>query len=607
MKPSPFFRRLFWCALLLSAQEIYQLGEIEVTFPSLPPSASTTFIPIDSSWTQLDLESALQRIPGVVLRKTGWWESFSTISIRGSFPRHSTIYLEDLPLNSIFTGGWNLNDVPISALEKLEVSVSPGGYSGWSVPIGGILRLRLRSEPSSAFSLTTGSFSSRNFAFHHFSPQGGVSYRRLYSSADFPFWSNAGTPENPDDDSLQYRQNNWINREEISLRTSLKGKRPINTNLLFLKKEQGLAGLGYASTQNAKIAEEQTAMVFQCYTCQPLFSLYAYQNRSAYSDLYSELSLQPTHNVYRALLFGGTFQHPLSTSLSLNWSFREELFRIQKYHTSEFPPLYRRFLSYAGMRYQGNKRLEWAGGVEWAGFRSPWKGSLFIPTGWLGYTAPMKKGWLFGHIWTGGKVPSFSEQYGDFGFLVPNPELKEERSVGMGFGARLSRDKWQWELSVFGYLGRNWIVLWQNSQRSIQAYNAQRVQALGIESRLIGRLGKSNFSIQFTQQEVKDISDTVYRGKQLPGQPQYQSFTAIDFPAFANSILRLEWEHIYGWYLDRANLYPIMRRNLISIVWEIKNPAVHIRIDNLLNRATQDFLGFPRPGRTFLLTIQHIL
>ncbi|MHA2611995.1 MAG: TonB-dependent receptor plug domain-containing protein [bacterium JZ-2024 1] len=599
--------RIFFFLFISAGGEILGLGEIEVVAPRFSPFRPTVSFSVDPSWTFLDMERRLKEVPGIFFRKTGWWESFSTLSLRGTFSHHTAVYLEELPLNSPFTGGWNLSEFPLSSVERVEIYTAPTSIVGAPQPIGGAIRLYLRSSPSTSFSFTSGSFSSRVFSFHHIASSGGISYRKSHSSGDFPYWNNNGTPENPLDDFRQYRQNNRISRDELLLRKTFSREKSLSASLFLLQKSQGLAGTGYVSTTQAHLDEDLASFLFQCAFCTPSYSLYFHHNRMNYRDLLGELSLQKTHNTYRTLLFGATAQYPLSSRCMVTFSSRAEWFRLRHYFSSRFPPLYRRSVSYLGVTFQ--KKTRWSGelGGEYTFFRAPWRKAIFLPTGWLSYTFPWQKWSISSQLWVGGRVPSFSEQFGDFGFLVPNSDLQEERGRGFAVSLRPLHQSFSAQFTFFAWQGKDWIVLWQNSQRSIQAYNAQSVQAFGWEGMTKVSWGKSSVLVQTTLLDAEDRSDTIYRGKKVPGVPDVRLTVSFSLPFRSLAKFHVEWEYVRKFFLDRANLYPVDHRNSLSLVWEMRSPFLHIRLDNLLNKNTQDFLGFPLPGRTFLLTFQQKL
>ncbi|MFN4181681.1 MAG: TonB-dependent receptor domain-containing protein [bacterium] len=599
--------RFFLFFFLSAGGEILGLGEIEVSAPRLSFFRPTASFSVDPSWTFLDIQGHLKEVPGVFLRKTGWWENFSTLSVRGTFSHHTMVYLEDLPLNSPFTGGWNFSDFPFSAVERVEIYTAPTGITGAPLPIGGSIRLYLRSAPASSFSLTSGSFSSWNFSFHHLASSGGISYRKSHSSGDFLYWNNNGTPENLRDDFRQYRQNNRISREELLLRKTFSAEKSLSASLFLMQKSQGVAGTGYVSTTQASLENGQVSFLFQCSLCSPSYSFYISHTRLNYKDLLGELSLQKAHNTYRTLLFGVTAQHSLSSHLIVTFSSRAEWVRLRHYFSSRFPPLYRRTVNYLGITFQ--KNIRWAGefGGEYTFFHNPWRKAVSFPSGWLSYTFPWQKWRVSSQFWMGGRVPAFSEQFGDFGFLVPNPDLREERGQGIAVSLQPLRKFFPAQFTFFAWEGKNWILLWQNSQRSIQAYNAQSVQAYGWEGMAKGSWGKSSMVVQTTVLNVEDRSDTIYRGKRLPGVPDVHLTMSFSIPLQTVGEFNMEWEYVRKFFLDRANLYPVDRRSVLSLNWEMRSPSLRIRLDNLLNKKTEDFLGFPLPGRTFLITFHQRL
>jgi len=103
----------------------------------------------------------LSRTPGVQVRRFGGEGQPAEISIRGSTPAQVVVQLDGVPLNSAQSGGVNLATLPLSLLERIEVSRGGGSVQAGSGAIGGVVNLISRrpgGERRSDASFTGGSF-----------------------------------------------------------------------------------------------------------------------------------------------------------------------------------------------------------------------------------------------------------------------------------------------------------------------------------------------------------------------------------------------------------------------------------------------------------------
>lgn len=106
------------------------------------PSAFTTVINVDDYRDEVTTTAdLLSRTPGVQVRRFGGEGQPAEISIRGSTPAQVIVQLDGVPLNSAQSGGVNLATLPLSLLERIEVSRGGGSVQAGSAAIGGVVNL----------------------------------------------------------------------------------------------------------------------------------------------------------------------------------------------------------------------------------------------------------------------------------------------------------------------------------------------------------------------------------------------------------------------------------------------------------------------------------
>src|SRR5437867_12606057 len=86
------------------------------------PTAFTTELRAGTSGRALEsLSEVLGEAAGVHVDQYGGLGAFSTVSLRGAAAGQVTIYLDGVPLTSAAHGEVNLADLPITAVERVEI------------------------------------------------------------------------------------------------------------------------------------------------------------------------------------------------------------------------------------------------------------------------------------------------------------------------------------------------------------------------------------------------------------------------------------------------------------------------------------------------------
>ena len=68
-----------------------------------------------------DIGDILQQVPSTFIRRLGGLGSFSSVSIRGSSARQSTMYIDGIPLNPEGLSAINLSELPLHAFQQIDV------------------------------------------------------------------------------------------------------------------------------------------------------------------------------------------------------------------------------------------------------------------------------------------------------------------------------------------------------------------------------------------------------------------------------------------------------------------------------------------------------
>jgi len=201
-----------------------RLGEVVVTAPPAPaeaaredPTAFATVIDTTTAPTSVDtLAEALSDAVGVQVRRYGGLGDFSTVSIRGFAAGQVQVYLDGVPLSRGDNETVNLSDLPLDAVERVEVyrAATPLAFAQ-SGP-GGVVNIVTRrptTAPLTAASGSWGSFDTRKVDLARSAASGAWDYlafaHYLGSAGDFTFRNDLGTLTTADDREERRRNNGF--------------------------------------------------------------------------------------------------------------------------------------------------------------------------------------------------------------------------------------------------------------------------------------------------------------------------------------------------------------------------------------------------------------
>src|SRR5439155_24002326 len=237
------------------------LGEVVVTAPpareeapARDPTAFATVVDTTSAPTRVEtLGEALADTAGVQVRRFGGLGDFSTVSIRGSSAGQVQVYLDGVPLARAQNEVVNLADLPLDAVERVEVYRGTTPLAFAQAGAGGIVNVVTRrpgDTPVTGASASYGSFDTRKLDLTRSARVGPWEYlgfaHYLGSAGDFTFRNDLGTTANPADDRTERRENNAFDLGDLTGRV---GWRPDDTRAATLTSDtfvrrEGVPGVG---------------------------------------------------------------------------------------------------------------------------------------------------------------------------------------------------------------------------------------------------------------------------------------------------------------------------------------------------------------------------
>jgi iron complex outermembrane receptor protein len=651
-----------------------RLGEIVVTAPPEPeeargedPTAFATVVDTRTAPARVEtLAEALAETVGVQVRRFGGLGDFSTISVRGSSAGQVQVYLDGVPLSRGESEAVNLSNLPLDAVERVEVyrSTTPLGFAQ-SGP-GGVVNIvprRPGDAPLTGASVSYGSFDTRKVDLVRSARVGDWDYlgfaHYLGSAGDFTFLNDLGTTANPGDDRVETRRNNAFNLGNLTGRVGWRPAGPLAAALTTdtFVRDEGVPGVGSVQALDTSLRTvRQLAHLDGKLTSPgdlPLdtdASTYVVWERDRFRDPHAEISLAPTDTVNESTASGG--QVVVRSALGAH-HVPGVMAAIGHERFAEHDDLDPRPAPPDRTRLRGTlagqdeivawrDRLSIVPALRWEIFRDDFPGESGVPapaqssgtqindflSPRLGVrVTPVAPLTLLGNVGRWAREPNLTELFGTRGVVVGNPDLEPEKALNADVGFRLAVPPFgplagaSLEYAWFRNQVDDLIVFVQNSQNIIRPENVTsalvRGQEVAARAQLWRRIG---LAANYTHQDARDDGDVSFlRGKQLPGRPADEAFAHVELGwspkrplPYAPARLwpgRVYYEInvIADNFLDRANVRRVDSRLLHDAGIEIRLPLPGVALTfegkNLGDDRTRDVLGFPLPGRSFFATL----
>jgi iron complex outermembrane receptor protein len=638
------------CAVF-AGDDTVDIGEVVVQSevePTIDETSSAMVVepkkdaPLANTVVQL-----LEQTAGVNVRRFNGIDDFSALSLRGSTSSQVQIYLDDVPLVTAQGTLTDLNIIPMDALAGVEIyrGGSPGTLPESS--IGGVVILKSKPKPEE-FEWTVnagyGSFGTIRLGVGQAQAIGPFSYRftydRFQSDGDFTYTDDNGTTFNKADDQKVKRQNNAFQQNAFFSKFTYDISEDFRLEFVdsFLQKGQGVPGLGSRQSLNAHLTAWRNIAAINL-NKKHLFTqnldgrlnvFFDYLN-SLFDDPRGEIGLGPQSNDDKTYRFGE------SGWLSYAWG-RYQIIKFLLAHRSEFYVPH----TVVGAMTAGSRshRHSISTGLEdeinlWGErillvpsirFESTFNNlsdeaadsendaNDYQISAKLGVKAKLAGDFYFkGNAYRGFRQPTFTELFGDRGALIGNPELKPEKALNFdaGFVYRFpDLDLFTGGCAEVAYFENhidNLIQFLQTSQFTAKAQNLNNAVIRGVEASTRATfLDRLSLALHYTWQQAKDTSDTVTRGKFLPGRPQHQLGAMLVWREkwiedFATAVTA-QVHYDSGIFLDTQNLLEVKDRAILTagISFDLfERVTASFTARNITDDQTVDAVGYPLPGRSY--------
>lgn len=215
--------------------------------------------------TRDGLAEVVARTPGAHVRSLGGLGQFSSVSLRGSTGQQVGLFLDGVPLTSQYAGLFDLADLPIEGLSRVEIHRGYVPIAFGAAALGGAIDLRGATADDARPHVTAmigfGSFLTRQARAGVVlvpRPRLAIGMRVAYGGTrgNFPYYDDGGTPTWTFDDGMRRRVNAGYDRVLAQLRVDARrGAWRIGVQQLVVGKQQGIPGPAAAPARQATQSE----------------------------------------------------------------------------------------------------------------------------------------------------------------------------------------------------------------------------------------------------------------------------------------------------------------------------------------------------------------
>ena len=583
------------------------------------------------------LQNYLKSLTGMQVQHSGGLGDPVLLSVRGASGRQTTMLVNGVRINDAQGGGYDLSQIPVDMIERVEISAS-GSHGGlYDSAIGGTINIITRQqEYQNQIAAAVGnhgyySASARGNISNHISVYAGSEYSK--NNFDYPVpapWNgDARNTEEPLDNAEFFRHTAQLaaTTGDIVSQLSWQHQRK-NIPDYFRNSPENKAHYSTRevrfTTSNASVSDREG---FQL----PWSFALSHKNES-YRDPESSIGLGEDDNRYRlrhAEL--ATYPQWRSGNLTLRSGARAEFDDYQSRYVNDTDS--RECTTPQGLCDQTAEQqiFNLSAGADYR-ISTSWVTSANIyhrsyhtsnerthaedaartehRSSFTGASASFSHISAISEIALSARrsvrIPSLYERYGDRGLMLGNDELSAETSDNLSLDVRLFNQQSEVTLSAFSRKTKDTIVPIYDSRGVGRYLNVSDSVMQGIEAGLVHSeklwevtLEPSVSAATYTSELVSDVR--AFDGMQVPGI--YHDRYLFGLTAYYLShALTMDYELAGNLYLDSGNNNKgDIRRSLdLTYQFEQNRWGFRVVINNLTNNQFRDYSNRPVTGTQFV-------
>ena len=537
------------------------------------------------------VEDLLRGLTGVTVSTSGGVGKTSYVFLRGTEPDHVLVLVDGIRVGSATTGTASIQDLPVDAIERIEVARGPCSSLYGSEAVGGVIQIftrsgsgQLRPEGSAtggAFGTYRGSVGLLGGGRVSFA---GVVTRFRTDGFNAVRGASGDPPSEPDKDG--YR--NTL----VSSRVAWSPNETVTTDAHYLRSQGTTAYDGFFVNESDYV-QEVLGGRFQL--APPRYRLSAVLGRS------QDLSSSSKDGVFQAQFdtrryaadLQGDMELAQANILSIGFGGQEDQVRS----TTDYAAT-KRLLGGGFVQFQGRfVRARVRGSLR----RDATQGTSARTTGSaaVGYTVTNAVS-VMASYGTAFKTPTFNElYYPGFG----NSRLRPESSANLEFGVSATSRSARVSLNAYRNDVEDLIAYDGASQA---AMNVERAQIRGMESEVTVAGGPWAARISATLLDPEYRGPTPGTGNVLPLRSRRVGRFDLDYAQRhfgAGTTLLAEGER----YDDLANTIRLPAYGLVTLRFAYKPASwceAQLRVENLLDARYETIATYNQPGRNVSLTLR---
>lgn len=597
----------------------------------------------------------LRRVPGAQVSRTGTTSDLSSLSVRGARAAQLPVYLGHLRLNDDVLGVFDLSQVPLWMLQRVELyrSAPPLHFPRSAVAGALVLEPALPAGERARAQLMAGSFSTAGLSLGAAGGHGdrkstgatSAAYRLSSAQNDFSYVDDGGTQFGASDDRKTRRQNAdqithdaWLVSRHSFLTSQ--GRLSVMGFANWFVREQGVAGVALTPSERARSRSQRKLAGLSASgacapggTCNFQVSSGVVITELTTSDPLAELSLGAASVEVKTLRFSQhgelSWQLPRSFLARMSVSSEEsQLLGNQSVSESAPPQVLNRAvqqfgsseLSLEGRSVQLFARI--AARIECAHSRGVQPSGSAVRAGCAGsgrggavYSPDSH--WDFrGFVATGVQFPTLGQRYGVSASTRGNPQLAVERSytseLGTSYSSRWSRQVAVWfDAALFAKWTRDMLAYQRSSLGYVRPFNIEAARSWGGE--LSAELGVTRWlrlNLSGSALRLTSISDSTERSVPFRAPLTASASLTVEDSSAAGALTA--WSLEGATYVrsamvaDPAGLVEIPLQANVDIALRVqlaRELEARLRLSNLLGSQVADLLGLPLPGRAAYLSL----